>query len=89
MDALTNRLIGLHGHEGLRAEQWFDLLIDDVLAGFGMRLAPEDIPGEAVRGELFELSGQYARELIEADPFADLLGTVHMELVSNYQKKGS
>ena len=38
MAKLTDELIRLHGKEGLRAEQWFDLLIDDVLAGFGIRL---------------------------------------------------
>ena len=41
MNTLTRELIGLHGKEGLRAERWFDLMLDDVLAGFGLRLAPE------------------------------------------------
>ena len=49
MNALTSQLIRLHGREGLRAEQWFDLMIDDVLAGFGLRLAPEDTPSEPFR----------------------------------------
>ena len=61
MNALTSELIRLHGREGLRAEQWFDLMIDDVLAGFGLRLAPEDIPSEPVRAASFELSGLYAK----------------------------
>jgi hypothetical protein len=89
MNTLTRELIGLHGKEGLRAERWFDLMIDDVLAGFGLRLAPEEIPPAPVRSVLCELSGLYARELFAAEPFADLLGTVHMDLVSQYQKQGS
>ena len=89
MNALTSELIRLHGREGLRAEQWFDLMIDDVLAGFGLRLAPEDIPSEPVRAQLFELSGCMPKELFAAEPFADLLGTVHMDLVSQYHQKGS
>jgi len=32
VDALTKELIAPHGREGLRAEQWFDLMSDDVLA---------------------------------------------------------
>lgn len=87
MGKLTDELIRLHGKEGLRAEQWFELLIDDVLAGFGIRLT--EIPSEAVREVLFNLSGLYAREVIEARPFADLLGPVHMDLVSRYHQKGS
>jgi hypothetical protein len=89
MVTLTKRLIDLHGREGLRGEQWFDLMIDDVLASFGLRLAPEDIPSEPVRAVLFELSGLYAKELFAAEPFADLLGQVHMNLVSQYHQKGS
>lgn len=87
MDKLTKELISLHGKEGLRAEQWFDLMLDDVLAGFGIRLT--EIPTEAVREVLFNLSGLYAREVIREAPFTDLLGPVHMELVSRYQQKGS
>jgi hypothetical protein len=62
-------------------------MIDDVLTGFGIRLT--DIPSDAVREVLFNLSGLYAQEAIKAAPFDDLLGTVHMELVSQYQRKGS
>ena len=64
MAKLTDALIRLHGKEGLRAEQWFDRMIDDVLAGFGIRLT--EIPSDSVREVLFNLSGLYAREVIEA-----------------------
>ncbi len=87
MDALTKELIGLHGKEGLRADQWFDHLIDDVLAGFGLWLT--DIPSEAVREVIFDLSALYAREVIRTGPFEDLLGPVHMELVSKYHQQGA
>ncbi len=86
MDVLTKELISLHGKEGLRAEQWFDLMIDDVLAGFGLKLT--EIPADAVREVLFNLSGLYAKEAIGAAPFTDILGPVHMELVSRYHRKG-
>ncbi len=87
MDALSKELINLHGKEGLRADQWFDLMIDDVLAGFGILLT--EIPSDAVREVLFDLSGLYAQEAMKAAPFADLLGAVHMELVSQYHQKGT
>ena len=87
MDVLTKELISLHGKEGLRAEQWFDLMIDDVLAGFGLKLT--EIPADAVQEVLFNLSGLYAREVIRAAPFEDILGPVHMDLVSQYQQKGT
>jgi hypothetical protein len=55
MGRLTDELIKLHGREGLSAEQWFDLMIDDVLAVFGIRLTK--VPSEDVREVLFDLSG--------------------------------
>jgi len=87
MSNLAKEIISLHGKEGLSADQWFELLIDDVLAGFGLLLT--DIPPEPVRAVLFELAGQYAKEVIDAEPFTDLLGPVHMELVSHYHQQAS
>ncbi|MEW7980965.1 MAG: hypothetical protein AB2813_14550 [Candidatus Sedimenticola endophacoides] len=64
MNNLAKELIRLHGTEGLRAEQWFDLILDDVMAGFGKRLAEHEIPKKPVREVLFTLSGLYAKEVI-------------------------
>ncbi len=89
MSNLTKELIRLHGTEGLRAEQWFDLMLDDVMAGFGKTLTENEIPGERVRAVLFDLSALYAKEVIAVAPFADILGPVHMELVSRYHQKGT
>lgn len=87
MDALSKALIGSHGKCGLQASQWFTYLIDDVLAGFGLRLTT--VPDDVITAHLFELSGLYAREVIDNAPFTDLLGPVHMELVSHYHRKAS
>jgi len=89
MNNLAKELIRLHGTEGLRAEQWFDLMLDDVMAGFGKRLAEHEIPKKPVREVLFTLSGLYAKEVYSAAPFTDILGPVHMELVSRYHQKGT
>ncbi len=86
MNRLTKELISLHNKEGLRAEQWFSLMVDDVLAGFGLKL--KEIPSPEVTEVLFNLSGIYANELIKVAPFSDLLSVVYMDLASNYQRSG-
>ncbi len=86
MNTLTKELISLHNKHGLRADEWFTLMIDDVLAGFGLRL--KEIPSKEVTGVLSGLSGLYADEVIKAEPFSDLLSVVYMDLANNYQRKG-
>ncbi|WP_330178454.1 N-6 DNA methylase [Candidatus Vondammii sp. HM_W22] len=86
MNRLTKELISLHNQKGLRADQWFSLMIDDVLAGFGIKLT--EIPAEPVREVLFNLTGMYAQEVLKAEPFTDLLSTVYMDMGSNYQRSG-
>jgi len=87
MDSLSKALIDSHGKCGLTASRWFDHLVDDVLAGFGLKL--QTVPDSDVTEHLFILSGLYASEVINHAPFTDLLGPVHMQLVSRYQQKAS
>lgn len=87
MNALAKALIDSHGTCGLTGSQWFDHLLNDVLAGFGLRL--KVVPSEDVMAHLFDLSGLYAAQVSEHAPFTDLLGPVHMEMVSHYRKKDS
>ena len=87
MDTLSKSLIDSHGKRGLSASQWFTHMVDDVLAGFGLKL--KTIPGDDVTAHLFELSGLYAQQVIDNAPLTDLLGPVYMELISRYHQKAS
>lgn len=67
-----------------RPDEWLRFLIEDVLAGFGKRLAT---PWSAYHHErLFRLSGRYAR-LVAENPWRDILGGAYMELASHGQKQ--
>jgi hypothetical protein len=67
-----------------RPDEWLRFLVEDVLAGFGKRLAT---PWSAYHQErLFRLSGRYAR-LVAENPWRDILGGTYMELASHGQKQ--
>lgn len=84
---LSKHLMKLHLTHGYRADEYFQWMVDDCLAGFGRRLSEEEIPPEEVRPILYELGQLYAREIIDNKPFADILGDTYQELASEYGKK--
>lgn len=65
-----------HPHE------WFSWLLDDVLADFTGQRKKSPPPVEALE-TLRDISGTYARAVMAADPFVDVLGPVYMELSSH------
>ncbi|NEX19858.1 N-6 DNA methylase [Thiorhodococcus mannitoliphagus] len=78
LETLANR-----GHR-YRPDEWLTFLCQDVLAGFGRRLAQ---PWDEERHErLFQLSRTYAA-LVAEHPWTDLLGAVYMELSSRGQQR--
>ena len=87
MKTFTKAIIDSHSKCGLTAMQWFTHMVDDVLAGFGLKL--KTIPDSTVTAHLFELSGLYAQQVIENKPFTDLLGPVYMDLISQYHQQAS
>ena len=59
--------------------------MDDVLACFGVKMLEE--PPKEVIPVLFELSSLYGKEVIQHDPFYDVLGDTYMDLVSAWGQK--
>lgn len=83
--ALSKALYDCHNQHGYDATIYFRWLVDDVLAGFGIKMS--DIPPEETRPIIFELAGLYAGEVINNEPFYDVLGNTYMELVSVWGQK--
>lgn len=81
----TQDIIKLHGKHGYSCDQYFSWMVDDVLAGFGVK--PEILPPEEIMPVLFDISGEYAQLVIKNEPFFDVLGSIYMELASHGQKK--
>lgn len=82
---LTKAIVKLDNRHGYRCDQYFAWLIDDVLAGFGIKAL--EIPPEEVIPDIFELGGLYAPQVIQTAPFEDVLGEVYMELASQWKQK--
>lgn len=69
-------------HEPTKVLTW---LIDDCLGSFGIPIIDE--PPQDIVSELFDLSGLFAKCVIE-DPFSDILGSLYMEISSKWSQKG-
>jgi N-6 DNA Methylase len=82
--ALMNEICRSHNKLGLSAINWFVMLLDDVLAGFGKRLKTPW--SEDQTKHLFKLGGLYSEAVIK-NPYDDILGKIYQELSSNYGKK--
>jgi hypothetical protein len=85
LSPLTKAIVKLDNRHGYRCEQYFTWLIDDVLAGFGIK--PVEPPPDETIPDIFELGQLYAQEVIQTPPFQDILGTVYMELASQWKQK--
>lgn len=82
--ALEKRLLRSDRQYG--AHDWFRWMLEDVLADLtGERKT--DPPPEGVIDNLRELSGLYAKCVIEAPPFTDVLGSLYMSMASHGSKK--
>jgi len=82
---LAKAIIKSHRLLDYSAQEWFEMILDDCLAGFGVRLEKAWEP--EVEKHLFKLGGLYADAVINA-PFSDLLGGVYQELSSQFNRKG-
>ncbi|PHR62208.1 MAG: hypothetical protein COA43_00780 [Robiginitomaculum sp.] len=80
LKAFENHVLGARSHH-----DWFRDLLDDVMAGFGLRLkTPWD---DEVRDQLFTLSTEYAKAVKDAPIFDDILGGLYQEIASKYKSK--
>ncbi len=80
-----DRLSNDHGAGYHEPSMWIRWLCEDVLAGLGRRL--KQPWSDAQRQRLFDLSGLYG-EAARADPWADILGPVYMDVASRWKRSG-
>lgn len=85
MNRLTQQLLKLHSHNGYSPDQYFQWMLDDCLAAFGVKII--DLPPEKARDAIFEVSKIYGQVVRESAPFSDVLGDTYQELASQGHKK--
>lgn len=81
---LLSEIIKSLNHLGYSAVQWFSWMLDDCMAGFGVKLQTPWEQGQ--HDKLFELGGLYSKAVSE-NPYRDILGEIYQELSSSYGKK--
>lgn len=85
-NAISDRLISLNLKHGYRPEQYFSWAVDDHLADLTQQ-KKTDPPPKEVMPELFELGQLYSKEVVNNEPFTDVLGKTYMDLVSQGGQK--
>lgn len=83
---ISKKLISLHSRHGHRSDQYLVWALDDYLADLTGQRKKQPPPKEVIP-ELFELGQMYARSVLAAAPFTDVLGDTYMDLVSTGGQK--